>query len=242
MFRGIRFSALRRDLVGARRPLRLRGWQRLWRQHSLGKRGPLVRGEAVQMARADAAGARPVTGDSVTQSSEIGSSGTTMGVVTVTVSEDRFDNLEVSVMFNRDDGVDTEHASAESGKGSSGWLTGRKAPGSTSDSPMASASTGVSLTKTLPTRRRETSGSMSRPTSMGNDNDGHQLYRRRILGVHPGRREEDPSFGVFVDGVTHSDGTAILALAGEADYLGEATGIYSSRGGRKTTSSMRRSR
>ena len=233
MFRGIRLSALGVTLSALVTLYGCGGGSDDGGSTPSAKGGPLVKGEAVQEARAAAAGARPVTGPSVTQSSNVGASGTTAGVVTVTVSEDRFDNLEVSVRYNGEDGVDTEHASAEAGK-----RLERVANREEGTRLYERFTDGVSFYRSLADEdiTDVPAGDLWVHVETNFD-DSDVDDTSYIAGGYwvfiPDDAEEDASFGVFVDGASHADGDRMQGLTDEAEYAGDASGVYSSRGGRK---------
>ena len=193
------------------------------------KGGPLVSGEAVQAARAAAAGADPQFGTGgVTQSN-------VTGTVTVIVSEDGHGDLQVSAMYNREGGVDTGSSAAEQGTNLF-RVAGRDAGTQLFERFSDGDVQGVDFYRSLADDDRpgEPAGDLwvhVQTNFDGDDIDEDNYIAGGYWVVIPDDEEEDPSFGVFVDGGTEAP--VAEALEGTADYTGSAIGVYSTGGGNR---------
>ena len=198
------------------------------------KGGPLVRGEAVQEARAAAAVATPQFGtmSGVAQSSDV-------GVVAVTVEESLSGILRIRAKLGDGDYVvDTGHDDAEQGKNLfrvAGQEEGTRLVETFEDGDFQGADF---------YRRLEDGDLTDVPAGdlwvhVRTDFDGTDTNEDNyIAGGYwvfiPDDEEEEegePSFGVFVDGAAPY---AVPAeLTGDARYDGPANGVYSSGSGNR---------
>ena len=195
------------------------------------KGGPLVRGEAVQEARAAAAGATPqFETSSVTQSNAT-------GTVTVTVSEDGHGDLQVSAMYDGEDGVDTGSSNAEQGTNLF-HVAGREKGTQLFERFEDGDVQGADFYRRLSLNGEELNGAPAGDlwvhvqTNFDGDDIDHTNY---IAGGYwvfiSDDEEEDPTFGVFVDGAMPA--SVLDALVGTAEYAGTATGVYSTGDGKQ---------
>ena len=199
--------------------------------------GRTAPGDEVQAARVAAAGAIPKEG-SVTQSSDIDGSGVTEDVVEVELTPNGDDGFHVKVMYNGQEAVDTEDATAKKGVE---YVLDRPKGTQYMERFTYSDSKAVEFYRSL--ADGDLTGVPAGDlwvdvyTNFGEGDVTEDDYLAGGIWVYipDDGTADDYEFGAFADGAAPYPEADIAGLIGEAEYDGGATGVYSygTNGGRR---------
>ena len=199
--------------------------------------GRTAPGDEVQAARVAAAGAIPKEG-SVTQSSDIDGNGVTEDVVKVELTPNGDDGFHVKVMYNGQEAVDTEDATAKKGVE---YVLDRPKGTQYMERFTYNDSKAVEFYRSL------ADGDLAGVPAgdlwvdvytnfgVGEVTEDDYLAGGIWVYIPDDGTADDYEFGAFADGAAPYPEADIAGLIGEAEYDGGATGVYSygTNGGRR---------
>ena len=201
--------------------------------------GRTAPGDEVQAARVAAAGAIPKEG-SVTQSSDIDGSGVTEDVVEVelTPNDEAVGGFDIRVTYNGEMAVNTEDATAKKGVE---YVLDRPKGTQYMERFTYSDSKAVEFYRSLTADDLPGVPAGDLWVDVYTDFNGDEITEDNYLAggiwvyIPDDGTADDYEFGAFADGAAPYPEADIAGLAGEAEYDGGATGVYSygTNGGRR---------